>query len=155
MLLWRWYTVCRIHHDSCSLKMILWRLQSLQSFLFYNIRTSKVLYQLNNNLFFQWALMHLCALYVTCLWKLQLFSIIHELYGLQEFSWWCKMYHMFIKAEVHFSAAHWMRNRSGSSGWDRMMATSGCWWLYVCKNFRMLVTEFRHWWHLLDVGVLR
>ena len=51
MLLWRWHTVCRIHHDSCSLKMILWRLQSLQSFLFYNIRTFKILYQLNNNLF--------------------------------------------------------------------------------------------------------
>ena len=33
-----------------------------------------------------------------------------------------------------------------------MLMTSGSWWLYVGDNFRVLVTKFRYWWHLLDVG---
>ena len=36
-----------------------------------------------------------------------------------------------------------------------MLVTSGCWWLYLGDNFWILVTEFRYWWHLLDVDAQR
>ena len=36
-----------------------------------------------------------------------------------------------------------------------MLVTSGCWLLYVGDNFRVLVTELRYWWHLLDVDARR
>ena len=36
-----------------------------------------------------------------------------------------------------------------------VMSVTYSWWLTVGDNFRMLVTELRSWWHLLDVGARR
>ena len=33
-----------------------------------------------------------------------------------------------------------------------MLVLLWCWWLEVGDNFRMLATELRSWWNLLEVG---
>ena len=46
-----------------------------------------------------------------------------------------------------------------SSGYSHvtwlMLVTLWCWWLTVGDNFRLLATELRSWWHLLNVGAQR
>ena len=52
-----------------------------------------------------------------------------------------------------------MNNRKCIRFWKQRLGWNiglyRCWWLYVGDNLRMLVTEFRYWWHLLDVVVWR
>ena len=38
---------------------------------------------------------------------------------------------------------------------DKWIIPRWCFWLYVGDNFWILMTEFRYWWHILDVGARR